>query len=122
MASRPPALRAPKRGEIWTAYLGGPGQQRHWVVIVSLDARNLSDRAQSVFIVPFSSTLAGAPTTLILQPGETGLPGPSCLRAHFITTLPKSQLIAREPRPLSDRRLRELCLLIRRSFDPDAPF
>jgi mRNA-degrading endonuclease toxin of MazEF toxin-antitoxin module len=122
MASKPPALSAPRRGEIWTAYLGGPGKQRHWVVIVSLDARNLSDRAQSVLIVPFSSSLAEGPTTLVLPPGETGLPGPSCLRAHFITTIAKSQLIAREPRPLSDRRLRELCLLIRRSFDPDAPY
>jgi mRNA-degrading endonuclease toxin of MazEF toxin-antitoxin module len=122
MASRPPTVRAPRRGEIWTAFLGGPGQQRHWVVIVSLDARNLSERAQSVLIVPFSSSLAESPTTLILPQGETGLPGSSCLRAHFITTLDKSQLIAREPRPLSDRRLRELCLLIRRSFDPDAPY
>jgi mRNA-degrading endonuclease toxin of MazEF toxin-antitoxin module len=122
MVSKPPALRTPKRGEIWAAFLGGPGQQRHWVVIVSLDARNLSDRAQSVLIVPFSSSLVEGPTTLILPPGETGLPGPSCLRAHFITTIAKSQLIAREPRPLSDRRLRELCLRIRRSFDPDAPF
>jgi mRNA-degrading endonuclease toxin of MazEF toxin-antitoxin module len=122
MASRLPILSSPKRGEIWTAYLGGLGQQRHWVVIVSPDARNLSDRAHSVLIVPFSSSLAEGPTTLVLPPGETGLPGPSCLRAHFITTIPKSQLIAREPRPLSDRRLRELCLLIRRSFDPDAPY
>ncbi len=122
MASKLPAVRAPRRGEIWSAFLGGPGQQRHWVVIVSLDARNLSDRALSILIVPFSSSLAEGPTTLILPPGETGLPGPSCLRAHFITTLAKSQLIAREPRPLSERRLRELCLLIRRAFDPDAPF
>src|ERR1700756_4111855 len=99
MASKPPALSAPRRGEIWTAYLGGPGKQRHWVVIFSLDARNLSDRAQSVLIVPFSSSLAEGPTTLVLPPGETGLAGPSCLRAHFITTIAKSQLIAREPRP-----------------------
>jgi len=122
MASKPHALRAPKRGEIWTAYLGAPGEARHWVLIVSLDARNLSDRAQSVLIIPFSSRLAEGPTTLVLQPGETALPGPSCLRAHFITTLSKSQLVARQPRALSDRRMREISILIRRSFDPDAPF
>jgi mRNA-degrading endonuclease toxin of MazEF toxin-antitoxin module len=121
MASKPPILRAPKRGEIWTAYLGAPGEARHWALIVSLDARNLSEHAQSVLVIPFSSSLAEGPTTLILQPGETSLPGPSCLRAHFITTLAKSQLIARQPRALSDRRMREICVLIRRSFDPDAP-
>jgi len=122
MASKSPVLRAPKRGEIWTAFLDPSGQERHWVLIVSLDTRNLSDRAQSVLIIPFSSRLAEGPTTLILQPGETALPGSSCLRAHFITTLAKSQLIARQPRALSDRRMREICILIRRSFDPDAPF
>jgi mRNA-degrading endonuclease toxin of MazEF toxin-antitoxin module len=113
-------LPAPRRGEIWTAHLGEAGQ-RHWVLIVSLDPRNLSDRADSVLIVPFASRIAEAPTTLVLQPGETGLPGPSCLRGHFITTLPKKMLIERQPRPLSGYRLREVCALIRRSFDPDAP-
>jgi mRNA-degrading endonuclease toxin of MazEF toxin-antitoxin module len=122
MASESPERHAPKRGEIWTAYLNPPSEARHWVLIISLDTRNLSDHAQSVLVIPFSSSLAEGPTTLILQPGETALPGPSCLRAHFITTLAKSQLIARQPRALSDRRMREICILVRRSFDPDAPF
>jgi len=114
------ALPAPRRGEIWTAYLGEP-RQRHWVLIVSLDARNLSDRAETVLTVPFASRIAEAPTTVVLQPGETGLPGPSCLRGHFITTLPKKLLIERQSRSLSGRRMREICTLIRRSYDPDAP-
>ena len=119
----PSTLPAPRRGEIWTAYLGDPAQrQRHWVVIVSMDTRNLSDRALTVLVVPFASRLAETPTTLVLQPGETGLPGPSCLRGHFITTLPKAQLIERTPRVLSNRRMREVCTIIRRSFDLDAPF
>jgi mRNA-degrading endonuclease toxin of MazEF toxin-antitoxin module len=122
MASSPSRrLPQPRRGEIWTAALGRD-RQRHWILIVSLDPRNLTDRAETVLIVPFASRIVEAPTTLVLQPGETGLPGPSCLRAHFITTLPKTLLIARQPRSLSASRMREVSLLIRRSFDPDSPF
>ena len=81
----------PRRGEVWAAMLGHPGT-RHWVLIVSLDARNMSERVDTVLIVPFSSQGADAPTTLRLDPGETGLPGPSYLKGHFITTLKKSSL------------------------------
>ena len=121
MASSPrPTLPAPRRGEIWTAYLG-EARQRHWVLVVSVDPRNLSERAETVLILPFASRIAVGPTTLVLQPGETGLPGPSCLRAHFMTTLPKKMLIERQQRSLYGQRLREVCALIRRSYDPDAP-
>ena len=113
-------LPTPRRGEIWTAYLG-ESRQRHWVLIVSIDPRNTSDRAETVLTVPFASRITETPTTIVLQPGETGLPGPSCLRGHFITTLPKKQLIQRQPRSLSGRRMHEVCALIRRSYDPDAP-
>jgi len=65
----------PRRGEIWTAYLND-APKKHWVVIVSLDSRNLSDRASSILIVPFGSYGADGPTTLQLLSGETGLPGP----------------------------------------------
>ncbi len=116
-----PALPAPRRGEIWTANLGDP-PVRHWVLVVSLDPRNQSDRAQSVLIVPFSSGIAEAPTTLVLPPGETGLPGPSCLRGHFVTTLQKQLLVERLPRSLSAARMRQVCLAVRRAFDPDAPW
>ncbi len=89
MASNPRAPRvAPRRGEIWTAYLEAPVE---------------------------------IPTTLVLPPGETGLPGVSCLRGHFIMTLPKSQLIERLPRALSANRMRQMSAAIRRSYDPDAP-
>jgi mRNA-degrading endonuclease toxin of MazEF toxin-antitoxin module len=121
MANEPHAvLPAPRRGEIWTAYLG-ESRQRHWVLIISLDARNLTDRAQTVLIIPFASRIVEVPTTIVLQPGETGLPGPSCLRGHFVTTLSKTLLIQRQPRALSSLRMREVCTLVRRSFDPDAP-
>jgi mRNA-degrading endonuclease toxin of MazEF toxin-antitoxin module len=90
-------------------------------VIVSLDSRNRSDHIESVLIVPFSSRGENGPTTLRLEPGESGLPGPSWIKGHFMNTIRKAQLIERQPRPLSDRRMREICSLIRRSYDPDAP-
>lgn len=54
--------------------------------------------------------------------GETGLPGTSSLKGHFITTLPKARLRERQPRPLSESRMRKVCEMVRRGFDPDAPY
>ncbi len=71
--------------------LGNP-PLRHWVLVVSLDSRNISERVDSVLIVPFGSQGVDGPTTLRFEPGETGLPGPSWLKGHFITTLKKSLL------------------------------
>jgi mRNA-degrading endonuclease toxin of MazEF toxin-antitoxin module len=119
MANDRPRFPSPRRGEIWTANLGDTGK-RHWVVIVSIDPRNLSQNAETVLIVPFASRIAETPTTIVLQPGETGLPGPSCLRGHFITTLPKAMLVQRTPRSLSGLRMKQVSTLIRRAFDPDS--
>jgi mRNA-degrading endonuclease toxin of MazEF toxin-antitoxin module len=90
-------------------------------VIVSLDSRNLSPRALSVLVVPFASKPAFAPTVMQFEAGETGLPGTSYLRGDLMQLLPKDRLVEETGRPLSDRRMRELCIAIRRSFDPDAP-
>ena len=111
----------PKRGEIWTAHLAD-APKRHWVLVVSLESRNLSDRASSILIVPFGSYGAEGPTTLLLPQGETGLPGPSYLKGHFIQVLEKKSLIERQPRVLSASRMREVVGMIRRAFDPDAPW
>jgi mRNA-degrading endonuclease toxin of MazEF toxin-antitoxin module len=100
--------------------LGNPAV-RHWVLVVSLDARNFSERVDSVLIVPFGSQGAEGPTTLRLEAGETGLPGPSWVKGHFITTLKKSLLGERLPRALSTRCMRQVNLAIQRAFDPDAP-
>lgn len=109
---------APKRGEIWTANLGDPKQ--HWVLIISLDVPNLSNRVSSVLIVPFGSYGAEGPTVIKLEPGETGLPSASYLKAHFITTLQKSSLIRRMPRSLSGSRMREIVNLVKQAIDPEA--
>jgi len=109
----------PRRREIWRADFGG---KKHTFVIVSVDARNLSERADSVLAVPFGSYRKEGPTVLRMEPGETGLREPSFLKAHFINVLPKASLIDRLPRRLSNAQLREVVLMIRRAVDPDAPF
>lgn len=111
----------PRRGEIWTANLSNP-PVRHWVLVVSLDGRNLSDRRDTVLIVPLSSSGPEGATVVPLLPGETGLPGPSFVKGHFIQSFPKRGLIGRERRVLSNTRMREVVMAIRRSFDPDAPW
>jgi PemK-like, MazF-like toxin of type II toxin-antitoxin system len=100
--------------------LGNP-PLRHWVLIVSLDSRNISERVDSVLIVPFRSHDVDGPTTLQFEPGETGLPGPSWLKGHFITTLKKSLLGERLPRQFSAVKMRQVSLAIQRAFDPDSP-
>jgi hypothetical protein len=60
-----PILLTPRRGEIWTASLG-ESRQRHWVLIVSIDPRNISDRAETALAVPFASRIAETPTTIVL--------------------------------------------------------
>lgn len=109
----------PKRGEIWYATTGG---KKHTVVIVSLDARNSSDRMSSVLAVPFGSSGGESPTTKRMEPGETGLPEPSFLKAHFIHVIEKKDLIQRLPRILSLRQMRELVAMVNRAIDPDAPY
>jgi mRNA-degrading endonuclease toxin of MazEF toxin-antitoxin module len=111
----------PRRGEIWTANLGSP-PVRHWVLIVSLDGRNLSDRTDTVLIVPLSSSGPEGATVILLSPGETGLPSTSFVKGHFIQTFSKRGLLERERRVLSNPRMREVVMAIRRSFDPDAPW
>lgn len=111
----------PRRGEIWTASLGNP-PVRHWVLVVSLDQRNLSERVDSVLVVPLSSSGPEGPTVVQLPPGDTGLPGPSFVKAHLPQVLSKRSLITQERRVLSGNRMREVVLAIRRSFDPDAPW
>jgi mRNA-degrading endonuclease toxin of MazEF toxin-antitoxin module len=112
--------RSPRRGEIWRANVGEPAKP-HWVVVVSPDARNQHPNIQTILVVSFTNKLRAGPTTIILDADETGLPNRSCLRGHFIQPLFKSRLVERTTRQLSDTRMRELCLAIRRSFDPDAP-
>ncbi len=110
---------SPKRGEIWQVNTGG---KKHAVVVVSLDERNLSERVNSVLAVPFGSYGQEGPTSMRMEPGETGLPEPSFLKAHFISVIEKACLMERLPRIMSNRRMGELVAMVNRAIDPDAAY
>jgi len=110
---------SPKRGEIWYANTGG---KRHAVVIISLDQSNASERIGSVLAVPFGSYGAEGPTSRRMESGESGLPEPSFLKAHFISVVEKKDLVSRLPRRLSHSQMRELVAMVNRAIDPDAPY
>jgi mRNA-degrading endonuclease toxin of MazEF toxin-antitoxin module len=73
-----PAVKPPLRGEIWFVQLPAdpPEKGRRPVVIVSLDARNRHERADTVLVIPLSTSIhkADHPTHQFLSAGETGLP------------------------------------------------
>jgi mRNA interferase MazF len=109
----PANQRTPLRGEIWFVQLpvDPPQKGRRPVVIVSLDARNRHERADTVLVVPLTTSVhKEAPTRVFLTAGETGLQSDSAARAEDITVVRKQNLI--EPtgrlRRLSDRRICEL--------------
>jgi mRNA interferase MazF len=101
------------RGEIWFVQLhvDPPEKGRRPVVVVSLDARNRHERADTVLVVPLTTSIhKNAPTHVFLPAGETGLPSDSAARAEDITVVRKQSLM--EPkgrlRQLSDQRVCEL--------------
>jgi hypothetical protein len=57
-----------------------------------------------------------------MEPGETGLPEPSFLKAHFISVVEKKDLTERLPRTFSRNRMRELVAMVNRAIDLDAAY
>ncbi len=103
----------PLRGDIWFVQLptDPPEKGRRPVVVVSLDARNRHDRADTVLVVPLTTSVhKNAPTHVLLAAGETGLQSDSAARAEDITLVRKKSLIAPHGRlrRLSHRRVCEL--------------
>lgn len=114
-----PAIKTPLRGEIWFIQLpvDPPEKGRRPVVIVSLDARNRHERADTVLVIPLSTSIhkADHPTHLFLAAGETGLSEDSIARAEDITVVRKTNLV--EPRSglrnVSHRRICELSEMVK---------
>jgi len=104
--------RQPRRGEIWFVQLptDPPEKGRRPVIIVSADARNLHERANTVLVVPLSTTPAKAPTHIELPPGETGLGSISTIRAEDISVVRKANLIQpqRGLRMINENTLRKI--------------
>ena len=112
----------PLRGEIWFAQMpqDPPGKGRRPVIVVSLDGRNRNERANTVLVIPLSTSIhrSGLPTNLLLTTGETGLAEDSIALAHEITALRKETLI--EPRGalrrISNTRICELARMVELSM------
>jgi mRNA interferase MazF len=109
----PSIKRSPLRGEIWFAQLpvDPPQKGRRPVVVVSLDARNRHERADTVLVVPLTTSVhKDVPTHVYLSAGETGLQSDSAARGEDITVLRKQSLVESRSslRRLSDTRVCEL--------------
>jgi mRNA-degrading endonuclease toxin of MazEF toxin-antitoxin module len=105
--------RKPLRGEIWFVQLATdpPEKGRRPVVIVSLDARNRHERAETVLVIPLTTSIhKESPTHVYLAAGETGLQSDCAARAEDITVVRKSSLIESRARlrQLSSARICEL--------------
>jgi mRNA-degrading endonuclease toxin of MazEF toxin-antitoxin module len=103
----------PQRGEIWLVQLPvePPQKGRRPVVIVSLDARNRHERADTVLAVPLTASIhKDVPTHVYLAAGETGLSADSAARAEDITVVRKQSLVAPSARlrRLNNSRICEL--------------
>jgi mRNA-degrading endonuclease toxin of MazEF toxin-antitoxin module len=91
-----PDLPKPLRGEIWDVDFPSdpPGKRPRPrpVLIVSINSRNTHQKATSVLVVPFTTTLSGNPLNAQFSPGQTGLPETSELRPSEISTVRKEYL------------------------------
>lgn len=109
----PSPVKPPLRGEIWFVQLPSdpPAKGIRPVVIVSLDARNRHERADTVLAVPLTTSIhKDVPTHLLLPSGETGLQADSAARAEDVTVIRKENLFPSRNRlrRLSDKRICEL--------------
>ena len=85
-------------------------------MIVSLDGRNRHEQAETVLVVPLTTSIhKEVATHVFLSAGETGLQSDSAARAEHITVVKKQTLF--EPhgtlRQLSDSRVCELAAKVR---------
>ena len=111
--------RRASRGEIWFVQMptDPPDKGRRPVIIVSSEARNIRDSADTVLVIPLSTSIhkVGSPTHLLLLAGETGLSADSIARAEDITTVRKIQLIPARGalRTISHRKICDLAAMVK---------
>ena len=94
-----PATRLPRRGEIWFVrlHVDPAGKGLRPVLIVSVDARNRHERADTVLVVPLTTSIhKEVATHVVLPSAETGPSADSAARAEDITVVRKESLV--EPR------------------------
>jgi mRNA-degrading endonuclease toxin of MazEF toxin-antitoxin module len=110
--------RVPLRGEIWFTQLhvDPPEKGRRPVIIVSIDARNRHERAETVLVVPLTTSVhKEIPTHVYLTAAETGLAEDSAARAEDITIVRKQSLVEarRGVRQVSEKRICEIAAKVR---------
>lgn len=102
----------PARGEIWflSMHTDPPGKGARPALVVSPDGRNQNPRADTLLVIPLSTSLKRSPTHVELAPGETGLSVPSIAKAEEISSVPKRWLLPpRSPlRRIGEMKLKEL--------------
>ena len=94
-----PSKRLPRRGEIWFVklHVDPPDKGLRPVLIVSVDARNQHERADTVLAVPLTTSVhKEVPTHILFTSAETGLSSDSAARAEDVTVIRKDNLV--EPR------------------------
>jgi mRNA interferase MazF len=93
--------RLPLRGQIWFTKFDTdpPDKGKRPVIIVSMDARNRHERAETVLVVPLTTSVhKDMPTHVVLSAGETGLQSDSAARVEDITVVRKTSLVGRSLR------------------------
>ena len=103
----------PVRGQIWfvQVHTDPPGKGRRPVIVVSLDERNRHPRADTVLVVPLTTSIhKDFQTHVFLSAGETGLQKDCAARAEDIMIVKKEFLVAprNRLRQLSNTRICEL--------------
>jgi mRNA-degrading endonuclease toxin of MazEF toxin-antitoxin module len=91
------------------------GKRKRPVLVVSPDQRNHHPRANSVLVIPLSTSIQRlASTHLLLHTGETGLSADSAAQAENIATIPRDWLSEPHPgqRALSHTRICQLAKLV----------
>ena len=112
------ANRFPLRGEIWYTKIptDPPDKGRRPVVIVSTNARNNHVRANTVLVIPLSTSVHkdDVPTHLHLEPGETGLDERMVAKAEDISVIRKESLEVprRQLRSLSNLQICKLAQMV----------
>jgi len=87
---------SPQRGEIWFTKLptDPPEKGKRPVVIVSVNARNNHPRADTVLVVPLSTSVHKDEVTthMVLEQGQTGLRERSVAKAEDVSVMRKAWL------------------------------
>jgi mRNA-degrading endonuclease toxin of MazEF toxin-antitoxin module len=122
----PTSQRYPLRGEIWWTndHTDPPEKGRRPVIVVSPDTRNRHERANTVLVVPLSTSVHKlGPAHMLLQAGETGLRMDCAAQADNIAVVLRANL--REPGPgqraLTNTKICKLASLVKTAMGCPEP-